>query len=85
MPYRIVAARDGTRLDYDPEIPPGAPTTMNAGEVTMFYRGTGDAFVVRTQDADRPIYVSAHMTGSLGTAGGTSTRRTISAGGIRSS
>ncbi len=66
VPYRIVAARDGTRLDYDPEIPPGAPTTMNAGEVVTFHRGTGDAFVVRTQDAEHPIYVSAHMTGCAG-------------------
>jgi len=64
VPYRIVAARDGTRLDYDPEIPPGAPTNMNAGEVALFRRGTGDAFVVRTQDVDHPIYVSAHMTGA---------------------
>ncbi|AKU93839.1 hypothetical protein AKJ09_00503 [Labilithrix luteola] len=66
VPYRIVAARDGTRLDYDPEIPPGAPTTLNAGEVATFLRGTGDAFVVRTQDVEHPIYVSAHMTGGNG-------------------
>jgi len=64
--YRIVAARDGTRLDYDPAIPPGAPTTMNAGEVVQFSQGTGDAFVVRTQDSEHPIYVSAHMTGGAG-------------------
>ncbi|MBN9167328.1 MAG: hypothetical protein BGO98_31140 [Myxococcales bacterium 68-20] len=66
VPYRIVAARDGTRLDYDPAIPPGAPTTMSAGEVAMFRQGTGDAFVVRTQDVEHPIYVSAHMTGADG-------------------
>jgi len=68
VPYRIVAARDGTRLDYDPAIPPGAPTTMNAGEVATFRSGTGDAFVVRTQDAEHPIYLSAHMTGGSGDA-----------------
>ncbi|AKU95629.1 hypothetical protein AKJ09_02293 [Labilithrix luteola] len=66
MPYRIVAARDGTRLEYEPTIPPGAPTTMNAGEVGTFPQGTGDAFVVRTQDIEHPIYVSAHMTGGGG-------------------
>ncbi len=66
VPYRIVAARDGTMLDYDPEIPPGAPTTLNAGESALFQNGTGDAFVVRTQDSEHPIYVSAHMTGSAG-------------------
>ena len=66
VPYRIVAARDGTMLDYDPEIPPGAPTTLNAGESATFVQGTGDAFVVRTQSSDHPIYVAAHMTGSSG-------------------
>ncbi len=66
VPYRFVAARDGTRLEYEPSIPAGAPTTMNAGEVASFRHGTGDAFVVRTQDAEHPIYVSAHMTGGAG-------------------
>ncbi len=61
MAYRIVAARDGTELDYDPEIPPGAPTSMSAGEVATFRSGTGDAFVVRTQDAEHPIYLAAYM------------------------
>jgi len=61
MAYRIVAARDGTRLDYDPAIPPGAPTTLSAGEVAVFTHGVGDALVVRTQDADHPIYVGAYM------------------------
>ena len=64
--YRIVAARDGTLLDYDPAIPDGAPTTMKAGEVAIFASGTGDPFVVRTQDAEHAIYVSAHMTGGHG-------------------
>ena len=67
MPYRIVAARDGTRLDYDPAVPPGAPTSLSAGEVATFSSGTGDPFVVRTQDVDHPIYLSAHMTGGSGT------------------
>lgn len=66
VPYRIVAARDGTRLDYDPAIPPGAPTTMSAGEVAEFRSGTSDAFVVRTQDSEHPIYVAAYMTGGDG-------------------
>ncbi|MBN9160343.1 MAG: hypothetical protein BGO98_35475 [Myxococcales bacterium 68-20] len=66
MPYRIVAARDGTRLDYDPTIPAGAPTELSAGEVATFPAGVGDAFVVRTQDADHPIYLAAYMTGVEG-------------------
>ncbi len=65
MVYRLVAARDGTRLDYDPALPPGAPVTMSAGEVATFRAGTGDAFVVRTQDVDHPIYLAAYMTGGL--------------------
>ncbi|MDF2696015.1 MAG: hypothetical protein K0S65_4398 [Labilithrix sp.] len=64
MAYRIVAARDGTALDYDPQIPPGAPTSMSAGEVVTFRSGTGDAFVVRTQDAEHPIYLAAYMSSS---------------------
>lgn len=71
VPYRIVAARDGTRLDYDPAVPPGAPLTMSAGEVVTFQSGTGDAFVVRSQDAEHPIYLSAHMTGANGDLYGT--------------
>ncbi|MDF2694763.1 MAG: hypothetical protein K0S65_3146 [Labilithrix sp.] len=64
MPYRIVAARDGTRLDYDPAVPPGAPLTMSAGEAVTFWAGTGAPFVVRTQDVDHPIYLAAYMAGS---------------------
>ncbi|OJY16211.1 MAG: hypothetical protein BGO98_40200 [Myxococcales bacterium 68-20] len=66
LPYRIVAARDGTMLDYDPAIPAGAPTILNAGEMAVFQAGSGDAFVVRTQDTEHPIYMSAHMTGGAG-------------------
>ena len=64
MPYRIVAARDGTRLDYDPTIPSGAPTTLSAGEHATFYARISAPFVVRTQDAEHPIYVAAYMSGS---------------------
>ena len=66
VPYRIVAAMDGTRLEYDPAIPPGAPTTLSAGEVAMFRAGAGDAFVVHSQDADHPFYLAAYMLGADG-------------------
>jgi IgGFc binding protein len=70
VPYRIVAAADDTHLDYDPPLPPaGAPITLSAGESKIFYAGTGDAFVVRTQDADHPIYVGAYMSGGSKYAG----------------
>lgn len=62
MPYRIVAARDGTRLEYDPTIPAGAPTELSAGQVATFPAGTGDAFVVRSQDTEHPFYMAAYMT-----------------------
>jgi hypothetical protein len=66
MFYRIIAARDGTQLDYDPALPPGAPVTMSAGEVATFQIGTGDAFVVRSQDVEHPFYLAAYMTGHSG-------------------
>ena len=66
MPYRIVAAQDGTRLDYDPFIPPGAPTEMNAGDDVTFPVGVNEQFVVRTQDAKHPIYMAAYMVGLKG-------------------
>jgi IgGFc binding protein len=68
--YRIVAAQDGTRLDYDPPEPPaGAPVTLSAGESKIFVSGTSDAFVVRTQDSDHPIYLAAYMGGGSEQAG----------------
>ncbi|MBX3207520.1 MAG: IgGFc-binding protein [Labilithrix sp.] len=74
--YRVVAARDGTRLDYDPAPPAGAPVTLSAGEVAFFAHGTSDAFVVRTQDAEHPIFVAMYMSGCVqgfsGPAGGDS-------------
>ncbi len=69
MHYKIVAARDGTRLDYDPGVPPGAPVALSAGESVIFTSGVGDAFVVRTQDAEHPVYLAAYMSGG-DTAGG---------------
>ncbi|AKU95206.1 hypothetical protein AKJ09_01870 [Labilithrix luteola] len=66
MPYRIVAARDGTVLDYDPVVPAGAPLTMSAGEVVTFWGEVGSPFVVRTQDVDHPIYLAAYMSGAGG-------------------
>lgn len=60
-PYRIVAALDGTELTYDPAPPFGAPTKLDGGAVATFW--TRDPFVVRSQDAEHPIYVAGYMTG----------------------
>ncbi len=76
MPYRIVAAHDGTRLEYEPMIPPGAPTEMNARDVATFPVDINEPFVVRTQDAEHPIYVAAYMQGLAGTYYGTPSMNT---------
>jgi hypothetical protein len=60
-PWRIIGAANGTVLTYDPSAPPGAPTTLNLGQVTSFdFNGP---FTVRSQDYNHPFYMSAHMTG----------------------
>jgi hypothetical protein len=66
IPYRIVAARDGTRLEYEPTIPVGAPTELQAGESALFTVLIKDGLVVRSQDADHPFYLAAFMTGCEG-------------------
>jgi hypothetical protein len=60
-PWRIMGLTDGTILTYDPAPPPGAPSTLKAGEIVKF--SAAGPFVVKSQDDAHPIYVSAHMTG----------------------
>ncbi len=60
-PWRLVGAVDGTVLTWEPSTPQGAPTTLMLGQVAQF-DGAGP-YVVRSQDAKHPFYVSAHMTG----------------------
>lgn len=60
-PWRIIGAADGTVLTWEPAPPAGAPTTLSLGQVTQF-DGNGP-YVVKSQDAKHPFYVSAHMTG----------------------
>jgi hypothetical protein len=61
-PWRLIGAVDGTLLTYDPSPPPGVPATLALGQVTDFH-ATGQ-FIVRSQDAQHPFYMSAHMTGA---------------------
>ncbi|HEY5242915.1 MAG TPA: IgGFc-binding protein [Polyangiaceae bacterium] len=61
-PWRIIGAANGTVLSWDPAPPSGAPTTLALGQVTEF--SASGPFVVRSQDANHPFYVSAHMTGA---------------------
>jgi hypothetical protein len=60
-PWRAIGAVDGTTLTYEPSAPQGAPSTLSLGQVATF---PADApFVVRSQDAQHPFYLSGHMTG----------------------
>ncbi|AKV01077.1 hypothetical protein AKJ09_07740 [Labilithrix luteola] len=63
VPYRLVGAIDGTVLTYDPQRPRDAPSVLRAGEVASFM--TDDLVVVKSQDADHPIYASVLMTGAV--------------------
>lgn len=60
-PWRLVGAVDGTKLVYEPAPPAGAPLALSSGQLVEF-RSQGP-FVVRSQDAQHPFYMSAHMTG----------------------
>jgi hypothetical protein len=61
-PWRMVGAVAGTTLTWEPSVPPGAPTSLEAGQVVQF-KAAGP-FVVKSQDVKHPFYVSAHMTGA---------------------
>jgi IgGFc binding protein len=61
VPWKLVGAADGTMLTYEPAAPPGAPTTLRAGQSVTFH--APGPFVVRSQDASHAFYVGAFMTG----------------------
>ncbi len=61
-PWRLVGAAAGTQLTYEPTTPPGAPAMLELGMVVQFH--AAGPFVVRSQDAQHPFYMSAHMTGA---------------------
>jgi hypothetical protein len=60
-PWRLVGVANDTQLTYDPAPPAGAPTSLALGQVVEF--NSGSPFVVSSQDANHPFYMSAHMTG----------------------
>jgi hypothetical protein len=62
VPWRIVGVVDGTVLTFDPP-QAAAPGGVGARQVLRF-DATGP-FVVRSQDAAHPFYVSQHMTGGM--------------------
>jgi hypothetical protein len=61
-PWRMMGAVSGTQLTWEPAPPPGAPSSLALGQVVQF-KAAGP-FVVRSQDAQHPFYISAHMTGA---------------------
>jgi hypothetical protein len=66
-PYTMVGMIDGTQLSYD-NMPSGAPSSLNRGDVSVFF--TDQIFSVRSQDADHPFYIAAHMTGGSSSSNG---------------
>jgi hypothetical protein len=59
-PWRLVGATDGTALVWEPAAPPGAPTTLDAGQLVQFDHA--GPFVVKSQDAEHPFYLGQYMT-----------------------
>jgi hypothetical protein len=60
VPWRIVGAVDDTQLTWLPSAPAGAPEKLVQGQVADFQSPGG--FVVSSQDAAHPFYLSAYMT-----------------------
>jgi len=59
--WRLTGVVDGTLLAFTPGTPPGAPSSIQAGQTVDF---TADgAFVVTSQDAAHPLLLGAFMTG----------------------
>jgi IgGFc binding protein len=56
---RLIAAADGTTLTFSPTMPSGAPTALNKGQMGTFYATS--PFVVSSQDATHPFFVTAYM------------------------
>ncbi len=61
-PYTIVGAVNGTRLNYDPAPPPGAPSKLELGEMFLF--DAASTFSVSSQDSSHPFYLASHMEGA---------------------
>lgn len=66
VPYRVLGVVDGTTLSYDPAPPPGAPTTLSAGQVVEF--SSSALFTVRSQGGTHPFSFTQYMTGTSGSS-----------------
>ncbi len=63
--WRLVGAVDGTTLSWLPSTPPGAPTTLQRGQVVEL--SDADPFVVASQDDAHPFLLFTLMSGNGGT------------------
>ncbi len=61
VPWRIVGAVPGTKLTWLPAAPPGVPDEIKLGDVIDFT--SPGPFVVKSQGASYPFYLSEYMTG----------------------
>lgn len=61
VPFRLVAARNGTRLTYRPYRPVDAPEALEGGRIAVF--SASDPFVIESQDSDHPIAIYGYMAG----------------------
>ncbi len=66
-PFRLLGAVDGTMLAWEPSVPPGAPTSLSAGQVVEFT--TPSLHLVRSQGSSHPFYVGSYMSGGGDYAG----------------
>jgi hypothetical protein len=66
VPYRILAAVDGTVLTFDPPVA-GVPAALAQGQVFDFESEQG--FIVTSQDAAHPFWIAQSMTGCMVTSG----------------
>ncbi|MEM6990042.1 MAG: IgGFc-binding protein [Myxococcota bacterium] len=61
--YRVVGITPGTQLTYDPIVPTGAPTTIDAGEIVEFE--TRALFSVQSQSTEHPFSFTQYMSGAI--------------------
>lgn len=60
--WKVVGAREGTILTYEPAPPKNAPTTLGSGQTVTF--DSDVPFTVKSQGNEYPFYLSVFMTGS---------------------
>ena len=65
--YRITGSFDGTQLTYSPAPPPGAPTTINAGQTVRFESNL--PFSVTSGDPDQPFAITQFLLSSQALGG----------------